>query len=179
MSTLDLSGSKPPSEMQTDHVSSSVSIGTRIMRQLRRNSVNANSNTNANANANAKPDSDLKKKNLNSKAIEKLYLNKTLGRLKHTQLETIFEHEDETDNAHDNFTFEDSNVFGKKKIKRSVSCTDGLNTSKTLKQKRKRRIQKIFGVHKKLKSISMKKFLERLQASDTVTVSAPSALPSA
>lgn len=108
-----------------------------------------------------------KKKNMNSKAIEKLYLNKTLGRLKHTQLETIFEHDDETNaNASENYTLEPTKVFGKRKIKRSMSCSDGFNTSKSLKQKRKNRIRKIFGVHKKIKSISMKKFMEHLQVNN-------------
>lgn len=171
MSNLDISEQKPPSQPETDYVPvPSVSIGTRIMRQLRRNSMSVSENTAK------KQENELKKKNMNSKAIEKLYLNKSLGRLKHTQLETIFELEDETD-ANENYTFEDNKVFGKKKIKRSVSCCDGFNTSKTLKQKRKRRIQKIFGVHKKIKSISMKKFLERLQASDTVDIIPPSTLP--
>lgn len=169
MSTLDLSELKPPIQPAADY-ESSVSIGTRIMRQSRRNSINVN------ANAPKKQDNELKKKNVNSKTIEKLYLNKTLGRMKHTQLETIFELEDETDTS-ENHTFQANKVFGKTKIKRSVSCCNGLNTTKTLKQKRKRRIQKIFGVHKKVKSMSMNKFLERLQANGTVEVVEPSTFP--
>lgn len=162
MSALELSESNPAKkpDRHTD-VGPSMGIGARIMRQLRRNSTTSITIQ--------KPKNELKKKNMNSKAIEKLYLNKTLGRFKQTQLETIFEHEDEID-TNENSMVEDTKVFGKRKIKRSVSCSDGFTTTKTLKQKRKRRIQKIFGVHKKLKPISMKKFLERLQASDTVTI---------
>lgn len=154
-------------------VDSGMSIGARIMRQFRRNSV---SSTTPATRGHSEKSSDLtKKKNMNSKAIEKLYLNKTLGRLKHTQLETIFEHDDETNpDANENYTLEPAKVFGKRKIKRSMSCSDGFNTSKTLKQKRKNRIRKIFGVHKKIKSISMKKFMEHLQVNnDSVDFIAP------
>lgn len=153
MSKLDISGTK---QRQRSDNGTSMGIGARIMRQLRRSTSNTEKSNN-----------DLKKKNLNSKAIEKLYLNKSVGRLKHTQLETIFEHEDES-NPSDNFIIDSSKLFGKRKIKRTVSCTDGASASKTLKQKRKRRSQKIFGVHKKLKKISMQKFLERLKGSDKV-----------
>lgn len=147
-------------------VASGMSIGARIMRQFRRNSMS--STTSSSVGHTEKSNNDLiKKKNINSKAIEKLYLNKTLGRLKHTQLETIFEHDDETNAiANENYTLEPAKVFGKRKIKRSMSCSDGFNTSKTLKQKRKNRIRKIFGAHKKVKSISMKKFMEHLQVTN-------------
>lgn len=165
MATLDLSESATNTRSRRDSMAAphGMGIGARIMRQLKRNQPQQME----------KPTDDLKKKNLNSKkAIEKLYLNKSLGRVKHTQLETIFEHEDETD-ASENFTIEESKVFGKRKIKRAMSCTDGFNASKTLKQKRKKRILRFLPVHKKLKSISMKKFLEHLQASDTVDMVAP------
>lgn len=144
-------------------------IGARIMRRLRKNSTDSTDEP--------KPKTEAKRKNLNpnSKAIEKLYLNKSLGRLRCTQLETIFEHEDETD-ANENFKIDEKKVFGKKN-KRSVSCHDGLNQSKTLKEKRKRRIKKIFGVHKKIKRISMKNFLERLDSNDdTVEVVTPQSI---
>lgn len=155
-------------------VDSGMSIGARIMRQFRRNSMS--STTSSSGGHSEKSSTDLtKKKNMNSKAIEKLYTNKSLGRLKHTQLETIFEHDDET-NSNENYTLEPAKVFGKRKIKRSMSCSDGFNTSKTLKQKRKNRIRKIFGVHKKIKSISMKKFMEHLQVNnDTVEFITPAA----
>lgn len=158
-----------------DVVDSGMSIGARIMRQFRRNSMSSSSSAGGRI---EKPNNDLiKKKNMNSKAIEKLYLNKTLGRLKHTQLETIFEHDDET-NPNENYTLEPAKVFGKRKIKRSMSCSDGFNTTKTLKQKRKNRIRKIFGVHKKIKSISMKKFLEHLQVNDdSIDFITPTPLP--
>lgn len=159
-------------------VDSGMSIGARIMRQFRRNSMSSSSSSGGYTEKSNSNDL-IKKKNMNSKAIEKLYLNKSLGRLKHTQLETIFEHEDET-NANENYTLEPAKVFGKRKIKRSMSCSDGFNTTKTLKQKRQNRIRKIFGAHKKIKSISMKKFLEHLQGADPVdffTPSASSSLP--
>lgn len=160
MATLDLSESSTRRRRDSMAAEHSMGIGARIMRQLKRNPPQKIE----------KPDNDLRKKNLISKkSIEKLYLNKSLGRVKHTQLETIYEHEDETD-ANENCAIEESKVFGKRKIKRAMSCTDGFSASKTLKQKRKKRIQRIFGVHKKLKSISMKMFLEHLQASDMVNI---------
>lgn len=165
MSTLELDEPNPERKTQNGQ---RTGIGARIMRQLRRNNTG---NTSDKLKGIQKPTIELKKKNLNTKAIEKLYMNKTLGRFKQTQLETIFEHEDETD-VTENAMVEDTKVFGKRKIKRSVSCSDGINQTKTLKKKRVRRIQNFFGVHKKLKRISMKSFLDRLQASDTVTVTA-------
>lgn len=199
MSTLDLSGSQPPHPLNQlfvgDDVAdttitttttidvqpmvvvgSGMSIGQRILRQFRRNSMSSVSSSSSSGIE--KPNNDLiKKKNMNSKAIEKLYLNKTLGRLKHTQLETIFEHENEAD-ANENYTLEPTKVFGKRKIKRSMSCSDGFNQTKTLKQKRKNLIRKNFGVHhKKIKSISMKKFLEHLQVTHTVDFITPAPLP--
>lgn len=202
MAALDLSNSQPPSaspdqlftkdadnvvtaatiiEDTTDAISTSntvsgISIGARIMRQFRRKSQSLRSSDDSGRIDKSSTDIT-KKKNMNSKAIEKLYLNKSLGRLKHTQLETIFEHEHETD-ANENYTLEPTKVFGKRKIKRSMSCSDGFNASKTLKQKRKNRIRKIFGVHKKIKSISMKKFLEHLQVGESIDLitSAPLAL---
>lgn len=176
MSTLDLSEPNPPNPNENGRVAESkpsIGIGARIMRQLRRNSTSKSRNEKSRT---EKPKTEFKQKNMNSKAIEKLYLNKTLGRFKQTQLETIFEHENETD-ANENHKAD--NVFGKRKIKRSVTCSDGFNMTKTLKQKRQRRIQKIFGVHKKLKPISMKKFLERLQANDNVNVTIPAQIAGA
>lgn len=71
-----------------DVVESGTSIGVRIMRQFRRNSISASAADGVRAD---KSSNDvIKKKNMNSKAIEKLYLNKTLGRLKHTQLVILF-----------------------------------------------------------------------------------------
>lgn len=169
MSTLDLSETKPTQDGRVPESTSSIGIGARIMRQLRRNSTSKQQKT-------EKPKIEFKKMNMNSKAIEKLYLNKKLGRFKQTQLETIFEHENEID-ANENQTAD--NVFGKRKIKRSVTCTDGFTATKSLKQKRQRRIQKIFGVHKKLKPISMKKFFEHLQANDTVNVTIPAQIAGA
>lgn len=184
MSALDLSSNLPPNLLSVndavtttdvqpmDVVYSGMGIGARLMRQSRRSSMSSPNGRNE------KPSNDLiKKKNMNSKAIEKLYLNKTLSRLKHTQLETIFEHENEAD-ANENYTLEPAKVFGKRKIKRSMSCSDGFKPTKTMKKKRKNRILKNFGVHKKIKSISMKKFLEHLQVADPVDSIKPStALP--
>lgn len=161
MSTLDISETNANNASESLD-KPSVGIGTRIMRQLRRN----------NSEPKVKRNNTLKKKNMNSKAIEKIYLNKSLGRLRHTQLETIFELDEETD-ANDNNAIDESKLFGKRKIMRCVSYPDhDRKPSKTLKQKRKRRIQKMFGGHKKFKSISMKKFLERLQSNDIVEVAA-------
>lgn len=88
--------------------------------------------------------------NMNSqRAISKLYSKKTLGRFKRTHLETILEMAEETD-ANANLTVEPSKVFGKSKIKRCVSFSDGFNISKTLQEKRKKRIKKVFGIYRKL-----------------------------
>ena len=167
MSELDLSESNPPEEFEkpTEKMTST-GIGARIMRRLRQNTTVA-----------SKEKTELKKKSLNpnSKSIEKLYLNKSLGRVKYTQLETIFEHEDETD-SNENVKIDGKKLFGKKN-KRTAALRDGLNASKTLKEKRKRRIKNFFGVHKKFKRMSMKNFLERLQSTDTVEVVAPPLLP--
>lgn len=164
MSTLNLSESLAPlTEKPPKEAKASGGIGARIMRQIRRN----------NETTPKKTSDSLQKKNLSSKAIEKLYLKKTLGRLKQTQLETIFELEEETD-AGENATNIKTQLFGKTKVKRSLSCKDGFNVSKTLKEKRKRRIKKIFGVYKKIKSISKKTFEERLHATESVNLIPPS-----
>lgn len=126
-------------------------VDSSLMRRSRRNS--------AQYDAPDKTDKVLKKKNINSKTIEKLYTNKSLGRVKHTQLETIFEHADET-NGDTNDEIDTTKVFGKAKVKRAIACTDFLKPSKTLKEKRKRRIQKMFGAHKKFKSMTKAKFME-------------------
>lgn len=163
MSTLNLSESLTPLTEKPRENEPSGGIGARIMRQLKRKNESNTKKTNDN----------LQKKNLSSKAIEKLYLTKTLGRLKHSQLETIFELEEETD-ATENTASVKTELFGKTKVRRSLYCKDGFNVSKTLKEKRKRRIKKIFGVYKKIKSISKKAFEERLQANESVHLIPPS-----
>lgn len=69
--------------------------------------------------------------------IKKIYLNNEVGKIKVTLLETIFE-ENLPDAPVSNNNF---NVFGRK-LKRSLSCSDGTNITKTLKEKRKRRAKK-------------------------------------
>lgn len=142
------------------------SIGARIMR-ARTHSFKGN-------------DSVKKKRTTNNKSIEqmdnksirKLYMNKSIGRLKNTPLETIFEHVDEesVDAPNDSFA-DDSTIFSKRKMKRSIKFPDmNSKPTKSLKEKRKQRIQKTFGKLKRFKRISMDSFLKHLNAEDLVNI---------
>lgn len=96
------------------------------------------------------------------RSIEKIYMRKSLGRLKNTDLETIFE--DVTDDAAEG----DSNkinkhsatAFGLRKLKRRLT----FSTTKALKDKRKKRALSILGRCKKGKKVSMQFFLDHLNA---------------
>lgn len=88
--------------------------------------------------------------------IKQIYLNNKVGKMKVTLLETIFE-ENQPDSNVSNGNF---NLFGRK-LKRSLSCSDGTNITKTLKDKRKRRAKKINAL--RLGRISMDTFRNRLR----------------
>lgn len=98
---------------------------------------------------------------LSKAQIEKIYLNKKVGRMKVTQLETIFE-EDIAVFAGSENSIMSATVFGSRKQKRSLSCSDGVNVCKTLKDKRKRRVKTMLGVSSRFKRVSMKYFKERM-----------------
>lgn len=88
--------------------------------------------------------------------IKQIYLNNKVGKMKVTLLETIFEENlPEAPVASNNF-----NVFGRK-LKRSLSCSDGQNITKTLKEKRKRRAKKMSAM--RLGRIPMDTFRDRLR----------------
>lgn len=89
------------------------------------------------------------------KSIEKLYLDKSLDGMKVSNLETIFEEPEAAKNGI---------IFGTKKMKRSLTLKDGFTTTRTLKERRKRLIQKRLGKVKRFKRISMETFLEHLQS---------------
>lgn len=109
-----------------------------------------------------------------SKAIEQIYLNKKLGRVKITKLETIFEEANLSVNGELNAAAAtiSPTMFGLRKLKRSLTFTDGFKANKALKEKRKRRVKSLLGVAKRLKKVSMKYFLEHLETlngpSDTI-----------
>lgn len=113
-------------------------------------------------------------KELNEKEIAKLYTNK-FSSVKVTPLETIFEHKDEYD-GNDSGNSSDSGlclgndaVFGKRKLKRAVLFSEGMKPTKTLRDKRKKRIQQLLGARKRFKHMSMRSFLERFEANECLT----------
>lgn len=98
---------------------------------------------------------------VNWKAIEKIYLQKSLGRVKNTNLETIFE--DNADEGIDENSTVKKNVataFGSRKLQRRLT----FNTTKAMKDKRKRRALTAFGRKKRFKKVSMKNFLDHWNA---------------
>lgn len=142
-----------------------LSIGARILR-TRSNSVeNHHKKSSKRIAAN--------EKKMDAKAIEKLYLNKDLGRMKATPLETIFEHEDEYD-VDDSNSSDSLRVFGDRKIPRIIKFPDQFKPNKGLKKKRKDRANKLkndskgIGMPKKIR-VSMKFFKEYLEADENVT----------
>lgn len=149
----------------TDHGSS---IGARILRSRSHFEHKAAAIKTATAKATFKE--------LNDKEIAKLYTNK-LSRVKVTPLETIFEHKDECD-GNDSGNSSDSGlclandgaqIFGKRKVKRAILFSEGMKPTKTLRDKRKKRIQQLLGNRKRFKHMSMRSFLERFEANECVT----------
>lgn len=142
-----------------------LSIGARILR--------TRSNSMENHHAKSSKKIAANKKKMDAKAIEKLYLNKDLGRLKATPLETIFEHEDEYD-VDDSNSSDSLQVFGDRKITRIIKFPDQFKPNKVLKKKRKDRANKMknnskgMGTPKKIR-VSMKFFKEYLEADENVT----------
>lgn len=99
------------------------------------------------------------------KSIEKFYMKKSLGRLKNTDLETIFE--DVVDDVIDDATGVDGSkvkssatTFGLRKLKRRLT----FSTTKALREKRKKRALSILGGGKRFKKVSMQYFVEHLNA---------------
>lgn len=98
------------------------------------------------------------RRNLNVE-IKKIYLdNKVKGNFRPSNLETIFE--EPTPDKNKQLCF-----IGAKKIRRSLSCSDGLNVTKTTVKSRRNKIKKTFGRRFALKKISLDDFIDRLNAS--------------
>lgn len=115
--------------------------------------------------------------------IKRIYLNKKLGRVKVTHLETIFEEAvpktatatitnimpvatSTTMISNNSINNNISLIFGARKIKRSLSLSEDAfrNPSKTLKERRKNRIRKLLGKVKRLQRIKVTHFQDRLRA---------------
>lgn len=103
------------------------------------------------------------KKKVNLENVADLYLKQKIGRnFKPTSLETIQEGDDEEGERGKDIDFNSG-----RKIKRSLSCSDGINYTKKTISKRRNKIKKTFGRRYALKvtRISLDVFLDRLNAS--------------
>lgn len=114
---------------------------------------------------------------LSPKSLKKIYLNKTTGRLKRTNLETIFEEDAETATLELDATSlndavvvpsNNSKLFGVRKIKRELTFSNGFCT-KALKAKRQKRVKLMLGQSKKVKKISMDVFMQYFQTMSSAT----------
>lgn len=121
---------------------------------------------------NYKKPSKADKDKLDLKSIKKLYMNNKVGRMKNTPLETIFEHEENENVNRVEETFpNDLVIFSKQKVKRCTKFHDiNSKATKTLKNNRKKRVQKVFGKQKRFKRISMESFLKQLNIEQLMEV---------
>lgn len=97
--------------------------------------------------------------------IRKIYCNKKLKSFRPTCLETIFE-DPQPEPHRGNDTVAACNtalrLTGLRKIRRSLSCSDGLNTNKALIKQRRAKIKKAFGRRSASSKISLHDFIDRL-----------------
>lgn len=158
-----------PNENADTNLSSSP-ISRRISTR-RSSSTSADSLHRTNRRVITKPKKNLKSCLVNpttENEIRKFYLNQKMSKLKSTLLETIFE----SQNEEDSFSADDddvsgsgsANVIGNRKIKRCLSFTVASHPTKTLVQKRRKRIQTVLGGKSKTKKMSMATFMMKLQA---------------
>lgn len=105
------------------------------------------------------------------KDIEDFYLRNELDGDGRVNLETIFENDDIDDEV-----VIDPNMsrklFGRGKLKRSLSCSDGINISKTVRGQRKRRIKSRLGAQRRWKKIPMdvfKAYMQKMLEGDSTT----------
>lgn len=150
------------------------SIGARILRKRSNITYSFDDNVDGNNGNDRKSKADKKEnkfKIMGKKAIEKLYTTKTMGSLKKTNLETIFEHEKESESNDELDTSDNSNIFGQRKLKRCANLQIGKPT-KVIKEKRIKRARNLFG-HRRFKKLSMKNFIERLKSSELVEFTEP------
>lgn len=104
------------------------------------------------------------KKKVNLENVADLYLKQKVSKnFKPSSLETIQEGDDEEAGEGKVIDFHNT----ARKIKRSLSCSDGLNYTKKTIAKRRNKIKKTFGRRYALKvtRISLDVFLDRLNAS--------------
>uniref|UniRef100_A0A0A1X1R4 Protein tantalus n=1 Tax=Zeugodacus cucurbitae TaxID=28588 RepID=A0A0A1X1R4_ZEUCU len=100
--------------------------------------------------------------------IRKIYCNKKLKSFRPACLETIFEEPQSEPRRGDDTVATCSTalrLIGLRKIRRSLSCSDGLNTNKTLIKQRRAKIKKVFGRRSACKKISLHDFIDRLNKS--------------
>lgn len=102
--------------------------------------------------------------------IKNFYINVNKKvKLKPILLETIYE-EAEEENSSDNNNdqvpamSDKKKSIGLRKIKRQIALNDGLNATKSLKEKRKNQIKKYLGSRKKPKKIATEKFMHIFQS---------------
>lgn len=153
----------------TDAATTSTEVAPRRM-SLRRNSdICADSLHRTNRRVISKPKKNTKNAATNpttESEIRKLYLNQKITKLKTTLLETIFERKEEEEAGSSDNPNELSGqvkLIGSRKIKRCLSFSLGTNPTKTLVQKRRKRIQSTFGGKLKSKKISMDAFLHKFK----------------
>ncbi|XP_037958657.1 protein tantalus [Teleopsis dalmanni] len=96
--------------------------------------------------------------------VKKIYLNQKLTNFRPSKLETIFEEPQESSENCAEFKF-----IGPRKIKRSLSCSDGLNINKSVIKQRRAKIKKTFGrrlsIRMSKKKFAINDFIERLNKS--------------
>uniref|UniRef100_A0A1A9UHC1 Tantalus domain-containing protein n=1 Tax=Glossina austeni TaxID=7395 RepID=A0A1A9UHC1_GLOAU len=102
---------------------------------------------------------------LRPRDIKRIYMKKTkLTNFKPSALETIFE-EPNTLQGNDIEELEHARLIGSRKIKRYLSCHNGLNHNKALVNKRRAKIKKTFSGRSALTKVSLEEFLKKLNES--------------
>lgn len=96
-----------------------------------------------------------------AKNIKKIYTDQKVGRLKMSNLETIFEESNESETDVDG-TKSSECIFGGRKIQRSLKFPDHFRITKTMKEKRRRRVKRFFGSTRTFKKIAFKHFMKHL-----------------
>ncbi|CAD7004218.1 unnamed protein product [Ceratitis capitata] len=101
--------------------------------------------------------------------IRKIYCNQKLTSFRPTNLETIFEEPQPEARRGEAPPLVAADLplrfIGLRKIRRTLSCSDGLNINKTLIKQRRAKIKKIFGRRNVCKKISLNEFIDRMNKS--------------
>uniref|UniRef100_A0A1A9ZSB6 Tantalus domain-containing protein n=1 Tax=Glossina pallidipes TaxID=7398 RepID=A0A1A9ZSB6_GLOPL len=99
---------------------------------------------------------------LRPRDIKRIYMKKTkLTNFKPSALETIFE-EPNALQGNDIDELEHARLIGNRKIKRYLSCHNGLDQNKALANKRRAKIKKTFSGRSALIKVSLEEFLKKL-----------------